>query len=85
MNSISKWLFIFNACNEGGVGWDKQQVENRGIRTIVAIQSTGWDQELSNVEEGNVLEMESGDMVSSPGFTTNDLLSMEPTCKDSMR
>lgn len=46
------------------------------IRTIMAIQSTIWGQELSNVEEGNILGMESEDRVCSPGFTTNDHLSL---------
>lgn len=61
-----------------GLG-SRQQVENKETRPTVAVQSMEWNQGLSDGEEGNILEMESGQMVSSPGFAMNEHLSTEPT------
>lgn len=45
----------------------------------MATQGVEWGQGLSDGEEGNVLEMESGEMVSNPGFVTSEHLRMEQT------
>ena len=60
------------------LGWGcRQQVENKGSEPIVPMQGVAWDQGLSDGEEENILEMESGQMVSSPSFATNKHLSIE--------
>lgn len=48
----------------------------------MAMQGVKWGQGLSDGEEGNVLEMESGEMVSNPGFVTSEHLRMEQTSQE---